>query len=624
MKLSSVLKITLSLLMLIMVLSLTTTAQMSSPDGKVRVWVQFQPGAKGAVEKALHAAGAEVHYTFDELDAFVVSLPEQALEGIRHNPNVVLIEEDAQRQMLGQTVPYGVDMVQARDVWDANRDGAVDAGAPTGNGRIVCIIDSGLYVQHEDLQTVKIKGGYPTGWNTDKCGHGTHVAGTIAAANNGVGVVGVNPGGAAGPELYIVKVFGDDCAWAYSSTLVDAANRCQAAGANIISMSLGGTTKSVLEQNAFNNLNNAGILSIAAAGNDGNTRVSYPAGYSSVVSVAAVDDQMAVASFSQQNADVEIAAPGVGVLSTVPWIATANLVVGGTTYTGSPMEFSAPGTATGALVSGGLCDTVGAWTDKVVLCERGTIDFGLKVSNAQAGGGAAAIIYNNVAGGFSGTLGTYVTNIPAISLSQADGQALVASSLGLDGTVTSSTTYNSTGGYEAWDGTSMATPHVSGVAALIWSANPSWTNTQVRSAMTSTAKDLGAAGRDNAYGYGLVQAKAALTALQNGGGGTTGTLSAAVTTNKTSYVNAETVTITVTVKDGANAAVSGAAVSPTITTPKNKKVTLPSGSTNTSGVATFTYTVNTKTGGTGTYTISVTASKTGYTSTTASGTFTAK
>ncbi|HVE87272.1 MAG TPA: S8 family serine peptidase, partial [Myxococcales bacterium] len=68
-------------------------------------------------------------------------------------------------------------------------------------------------------------------------------------------------------------------------------------------------------------------------------------------------------------------------------------------------------------------------------------------------------------------------------------------------------------GYEAWDGTSMATPHVSGVAALIWSAYPTKTATQVRAALQNTARDLGAAGRDNAYGYGLVQAKAALDYL---------------------------------------------------------------------------------------------------------------
>jgi subtilisin family serine protease len=68
-------------------------------------------------------------------------------------------------------------------------------------------------------------------------------------------------------------------------------------------------------------------------------------------------------------------------------------------------------------------------------------------------------------------------------------------------------------GYEAWGGTSMATPHVAGVAALIWSHNPSWTNAEIRDALDQTAIDLGDSGRDAAYGYGLVQAATALDLL---------------------------------------------------------------------------------------------------------------
>lgn len=491
----------------------------TDPKDQQRVIVYFNPGSKGAVMRALQTAKGQVHYEFDDLDAIAVTLPTQAMQGIQRNPNVTGIETDVLRQPMGETVPYGIDMVQARDVWDEDRDGTIDAGAATGAGITVCVIDSGIYTAHEDFAGLNILGGYPTGWNNDTCGHGTHVAGTIAAMHNDLGVVGVSPGAV---NFYFVQVFGGaDCGWTYSSTLADAANRCKAAGANIISMSLGGTQKSKLEENTFNTLYSQGILSIAAAGNDGNTRLSYPASYSSVVSVAAIDENMAIADFSQQNSQVELAAPGVSVLSTVPWIATNTLTVDGTTYQAGHIDYAAYGSASGDLVNGGLCDATGSWSGKVVLCERGSIDFYVKVMNVQNSGGAAAVIYNNAPGNFLGTLGDgNSSTIVAISLSQEDGQYLVNNKLGQTGSVLSTVPVPGSS-YEAWDGTSMATPHVSGVAALVWSGARTKTNAQIRAALTGTALDLGAAGRDVAYGYGLVQACDALEALggQCGGGG---------------------------------------------------------------------------------------------------------
>ncbi|MBE0687463.1 MAG: S8 family serine peptidase [Anaerolineaceae bacterium] len=593
----------------------------TSNEGKMRVWVEFSPGRGAKVENALNALGAEFHYRFEDLNSFVVTVPEQALAGLRNNPNVISIEEDAIRYPAAQVVPYGIDMVQARDVWDANRDGTIDTGAPTGSNRTVCIIDSGLYTGHEDFAGVNVLGGYPTGWNEDKCGHGTHVAGTITAALNGTGVVGVNPGTT---SLYIVKVFGDDCGWTYSSTLTDAANRCEAAGADVISMSLGGTTKSRLEETAFNNIYNKGVLSVAAAGNDGTTRISYPGGYASVMSVAAIDSSKLVADFSQKNSTVEVAAPGVGVLSTVPYLNLATVEVDNVTYNGNQIEFAplAKDGVSGALVDGGLCGTSGSWSGKVVLCERGTYDFVTKVANVETGGGVAAIVYNNVPGDFLGTLGSEdLVTIPAISLSQETGQFLVANQLGNSSTVVTSSTIPSSG-YEAWDGTSMATPHVSGVAALIWSANPTWTNTQIRDALIKTAEDLGVAGKDNSYGYGLVQAKAALDYL---GGGTPPpppdedkVMNLSVSTDKLSYSNNQTVYITVTATDAGP--VSGASVNVTI---KNSTKTLASlnGTTNSEGVVTLSYRVKIRTTGTGTMTVLATANQEGYQTATATTSF---
>lgn len=564
----------------LMLLFSVASPVMADPSDTVRVWVSYRDGGKSEVFKALSSSSTKIHYDFPELGAYVVSLPAAALNGILNNPWVIEVEEDAERypisemagqvtkealdvvDALGQTVPYGIDMVQARDVWDVDRDGAVDGGAPTGAGRTLCIIDSGYYQDHVDLPNAV--GGYSQvddNWARDGFGHGSHVGGTIAAENNSVGVVGVTPGTV---DLYIVKFFADDGNATYASNLVDALTRCRNAGANVVSMSLGGSRSVRSELTAFNSAYSAGVLSIAAAGNEGTTAKSYPASYDSVMSVAAIDSNKVVAEFSQYNTAVEIAAPGVAVLSTLPYLETNSLTVDGADYVVSHIEYSGLGTASGALVNGGLCDSVGSWSGKVVLCERGVIDFYTKVANAQSGGGVAAIVYNNLPGGFLGTLGEgNSTSIIGLSLSQEDGQYLVANKLGQTAAVFSSIEKPGSG-YEAWDGTSMATPHVSAVAALVWSYDTSLTNAEIRNALTATAQDLGASGRDVYYGYGLVQARAALEYLGYGGGtppvNTAPTLSISSPANNSSFEQGAPITFTATADDAEDGLLSNAIV----------------------------------------------------------------
>jgi subtilisin family serine protease len=463
---------------------------------------QFGPDSPGAVR----AAGGDVVHQFPRFRMVAAWLPEAALMALQNNPNVNSIEEDPQRFPFAETIPYGIPMVQANLVSDAN-----------ASNRKICIIDSGYSLGHPDLPVAGVTGVDDIGagpWSVDRCGHGTHVAGTIAAlGQNSTGVVGVLPGGAI--SLHIVKVFGDSCAWAYASDLAAALNQCQAAGANVVNMSLGGSVSSTLERNAFDAAYAAGVLPIAAAGNGGNLSISYPAGYSSVVSVAAVNEDKALAGFSQRNADVELAAPGIDVLSTVPWFEENSVTADNAAYSGTWIEFAArtgSGGVSGVLANGGLCDSVGSWTGEIVLCERGITYFSEKVANVEAGGGIATVIYNNLPGGFLGTLINGPSQKPAIGISQEDGQVLVASTIGQPGTVVSFQS-DTGGGYEAWSGTSMATPHVAGVAALIWSYYPTRTNADVRSALNASAEDLGVAGRDTSYGYGLVRAEAALDIL---------------------------------------------------------------------------------------------------------------
>jgi hypothetical protein len=368
------------------VVVLATFAVPTRAERAERVLVRFKPGQKESVKQALGYGGGQIHYEFDKLNTIAVTLPANAIDGLRHNPNVVLVEQDQPRYPTEQAIPYGIDSVEARDVWDADRDGEVDPDAPTGSGFTVCVIDSGLYTEHEDFAGVNIIGGYPRKtWDTDNCGHGTHVAGTIAAMNNSIGVVGVSPGSV---SLFIVKVFNDDCDWAYVSTLVDAAYQCYNAGAKIINMSLTGQYYSSFENSAFQDLYDEGVLSVAAAGNGGGTAYGYPASYDAVISVAAVDQNNVVASFSRKNDKVELSAPGASVYST----------------------------------------------------------------------------YKD-------------------------------------------------GGYVLMSGTSMAAPHISAAAAVVWSSNPFKTNDEIRVALRSTALDLGADGRDNSYGYGLMQSKCACQAL---------------------------------------------------------------------------------------------------------------
>ena len=125
------------------------------------------------------------------------------------------------------------------------------------------------------------------------------------------------------------------------------------------------------------------------------------------------------------------------------------------------------------------------------------------MSNCQNSGGVGAVVYNNAPGGFGGTLGTTVTSIPSVTASDAEGAAMKGQ-LGQTATL-SVAPWN----YAFFDGTSMATPHVSAVAALVWSLHLNCTATQLRNSLNKSALNLGAAGRDTKFGFGLVQAKAA-------------------------------------------------------------------------------------------------------------------
>ncbi|WP_338846422.1 S8 family serine peptidase [Massilia sp. W12] len=506
-----------------MAFSSTAAAQDNS-----RYVVHFKDGSHNEVRSAILAARANVKYQIHSMNAVSIEGSKDSVKQLKGNKNIEVVEEDVRRYpmagatpstgapyLTGQLVPYGIKQVQAD---------LLPSGDANAANRKVCIIDSGYDRAHEDLTGNTATGEYDSGtgwWYTDESGHGTHVAGTIAAVNNsGVGVVGVNPNKKI--KLHIVKVFGKD-GWAYSSSLSAAANKCKAAGANVVSMSLGGPSYSASENTTFSNLAKAGILLIAAAGNDGDdpdpakaTAVSYPAGYSSVISVGSIDENKQWSTFSQYNTKVELAGPGTNVLSTVPMGQgrESSASVAGVAYTVGGMSGSPAKTATAALFDFGIGDKTNTGAaGKICLIQRGTVDFATKVNNCQSSGGVGAIVYNNAAGSFGGTLGTAVTTIPSVTASDTDG-AVMKTKVGQSATVNVKAT-----NYAYYDGTSMATPHVSAVAALVWSYFPTCTAAQMRISLQKSAQDLGAAGRDVKFGFGLVQAKAAYDRIKSLGCG---------------------------------------------------------------------------------------------------------
>ena len=448
----------------------------------------------------LSRQGVRVHKLLAKRNALAVELNPVMLARLKADPTVEYVERDLPRFPMMQQIPYGFTMVQADQVSDE-----------FASNQTVCVIDSGLGLPHEDFNAANITGSNDIGtgnWFDAGGPHGTHVAGTIAALNNDVGIVGVMPNG--NLKLHIVKVFNDD-GWGYSSSLAQAVDTCAQNGATVINMSLGGAGSSVTERNAMQAAFDAGVLLIAAAGNDGDTSMSYPASYDSVVSVAAVDDTKTLADFSQRNVQVELAGPGVNVRSTYPegGALEANLAVGAQTFDAIPMTGSGTANLNAELASCGLGVTTCTDVEgKICVIQRGEVAFAQKVESCQAGGGVGAIIYNNVSGNFGGTLGDNpTTTIAAVSVSLEDGNVLM-NELGNDAYL-----FSGASNYGLMSGTSMASPHVAGVAALVWSHYPQCTNAQIRSALAATAEDLGTEGRDTSYGFGLVQAKAAVDYL---------------------------------------------------------------------------------------------------------------
>ena len=425
----------------------TNSQVQAASNNKIDVFVSFDK-TPGVAERAIvERAGGTVRFSYTIVPAVAASVPEAAIKGLLNNPNITAVELDG-------TV-YAVD-AELVNAWGVERigSGTVHDGGNKGTSIKIGIIDSGIDYLHQDLDGVYAGGEdfvENDGDPADVYGHGTHVAGTACAEDNDLGVVGVAPGCA----LYSLRVLNDSGSGSWSATIaaMDWAvlNRLQVVNLSLGSSQDPGSTVKA----AFDNAEAKGLVIVAAGGNSGTpsgkgNNVIYPAKYASVIAVAATDKNDTRPSWSSTGEEIELAAPGVSVLS--------------------------------------------SWND------------GDSPHNPQ----------------------------PFI----------------LDGDW-----------YKEGSGTSMASPHVAGAAALVIAAGVTDSNgngrinDEVRAILNSTADDIGAVGKDTHYGYGLVNVAAAIASLVP----PSPAVNVNVNTDKTSYESEvdTTAVLTVVVTDESGGAISG-------------------------------------------------------------------
>ncbi|MBB5347290.1 S8 family serine peptidase [Desulfoprunum benzoelyticum] len=269
------------------------------------------------------------------LKGFSIKIPPQAVSGLQHNPRVKYVEADQIRYAFGQTTPTGIQRIFAPNNTNIGINGddvRVDVD--------VAVIDTGIDLQHPDLNVgegvnctlYRLDAQCVPGGDDDHY-HGTHVAGTIGALDNGEGVVGVAPGA----RLWPVKVLNKRGS-GYSSWIIAGIDWVADPdhGIEVANMSLGGAGFSQAEYDAIQGAVDAGVAFAVAAGNEDDDAANYyPAAFGNVLTVSAladfnglpgggaaptcytdVDDTLA--DFSNYGEAVDIAAPGVCILSTYP------------------------------------------------------------------------------------------------------------------------------------------------------------------------------------------------------------------------------------------------------------------------------------------------------------------
>jgi len=285
-------------------------------EPKERKIVVFKEGVDEATkENLINRVGGEKIKDLKIIRGKAVLLTPQAEKNLAKRAEVLRIDPDVEVYALENVKIKGIKSQPAQTLtWNIDRvDAEISWGISTGDPVKVGVIDTGIDLKHPDLQT-NIKGGYnaiyPWKSPNDDNGHGTHVAGIIAALNNSIGVVGVGPK----IDLYAIKVLNASGS-GYLSDVIEGLDWAVSNGMQVVNMSLGTSQDVQSFHDAISNAYNAGIAIVAAAGNSGGA-VSYPAAYPEVIAVSATDEANQIASWSSRGPEVDLAAPGVNIYST--------------------------------------------------------------------------------------------------------------------------------------------------------------------------------------------------------------------------------------------------------------------------------------------------------------------
>ncbi|HUP61033.1 MAG TPA: S8 family serine peptidase [Thermoanaerobaculia bacterium] len=417
-----------------------------------------------------------------------------------------------------QVTPWGLDAINAAELWPMTR----------GKGVNVAVVDTGISFSHPDLAG-NLAGGFnafsTTALPEDEHGHGTHVAGTIAAHDNAFGTVGVAPEA----TLWAIKALnatgnGTDETIAAGIDWVIAKKR-EIGGPWVVNMSIGADVPSAAEERAFTRAAEAGIVLIAAAGNNSWEFTTYPARYPMVLAVGAVDQNFARAYFSNFGNYLDVVGPGVDMPSSyLPGLLRyAEMELGPEKVPTFGLKGSSLGSVRAKFVDCGYGRPEDFPVDvqgKIAVIERGpagaALYFREKARNAKEAGAVAVVIYNSAESRDpSYNDWTLLTDDQpsdyeypvTLAVSTDNGKKILASP-GSDLLVTIGSH-----DYARLSGTSMACPHAAGTAALLLALDPTAKRIDITRALERGARDIGAPGWDFFTAWGAIDAYEAARVL---------------------------------------------------------------------------------------------------------------